>query len=224
MSIICVGDLHGKIEIAEGLLQDKEQEIIFIGDFLDSFDRTTMDQLKLLHIVLEAVNTRDNVSTLMGNHELSYLEPSYQCSGFNWTVDAQLTVDVKQMMRQQLNTWIEREGFLLTHAGVTKPWIPGKQQDTPIAYLEIAPNEALYQIGHSRGGSYNVGGPLWCDYHDDFEPITGVKQVFGHTAHKKTGESSGIRTRDDENFCIDCLDRVNEVLEINNGVAKIVTF
>lgn len=224
MSVICVGDLHGKIEIAEELLQDEEQEIIFIGDFLDSFDRTTTDQLNLLYTVLEAVRTRDNVSALMGNHELSYLEPHYKCSGFSWTVDAQLTVDVKQTMRRHLNKWVEREGFLLTHAGVTRSWIPGNQQDTPLVYLENASNEALYQIGYSRGGTYNVGGPLWCDYHDDFVPIRGIKQVFGHTASKKAGESSGVRTNDDENFCIDCLDRVNEVLEIDNGTAKIVSF
>ena len=39
MKTIIVGDLHGRIEIAEQLLKE-DCNIVFIGDYLDSFDRS----------------------------------------------------------------------------------------------------------------------------------------------------------------------------------------
>lgn len=32
----------------------------------------------------------------------------------------------------------------------------------------------------TRGGSNDVGCPLWCDY-DEFGDIPGINQIFGHT-------------------------------------------
>ncbi len=37
----------------------------------------------------------------------------------------------------------------------------------------------FFQIGFTRGGSNDVGGPLWCDY-DEFVDISGINQIFGH--------------------------------------------
>lgn len=224
MSTICVGDLHGKIEVAEEMLQEKEKSIVFMGDFLDSFDRNIHDQLDLLLMVLDAVKNRDEVSSLMGNHELSYLEMQYRCSGYKWQLDHNLTEETKKDMRSNLNLWLETDGFFLSHAGISRRWVPPKWQDDVPGYLAKATTDEQYQIGASRGGYHDVGGLLWCDYHADFRPIRSIKQVFGHTAMKLADESTGIRTDDDRNYCIDCLDRVNEVLEIDNGEAKTLTF
>lgn len=224
MSTICVGDLHGKIEVAEEMLQEKNKNIIFMGDFLDSFDRNRHDQLDLLIMVLDAVKSRPEVSSLMGNHELSYLEMQYRCSGHSWQLDGNLTEEIKQDMRDNLSLWVEDEGFFLSHAGMSRKWIPEKWRDDIFGYLEEVSLPTIYQIGQSRGGYHNVGGLLWCDYHADFQPLHELKQVFGHTATNLPGEGNGIRTKDERNYCIDCLDRVNEVLEISDGKAEILTF
>ena len=217
-SILAVGDLHGKIEIAEELLQDRDQRIIFIGDFLDSFDRTIDDQQALLELVLDAVQSRENVSALIGNHELSYLEPHYRASGFNWVLASNLGEKNLGLMQKHLDLWIEDEGFLFSHAGMSLRWIPEQERVEPMEYLATATLPMIYQIGYARGGNYPCGGLLWCDYYEEFAPVPGVKQVFGHTA--RTESDSGIRTEDNENYCIDCLDRVTEVLEVKDGEAK----
>jgi hypothetical protein len=218
--ILVCGDLHGKIEIARDLLQEKGPRIIFIGDYLDSFDRTIEDQQELLEMVLDAVEINENVSALMGNHELSYLEPDkYKASGYKWVLANNLeTAGLLSKIKTNLDLWIEEDGFLFSHAGMSLDWIPEFKRENPREYLEGASLKEIYRIGHSRGGFYPCGGLLWCDYNDEFKPVPGIKQVFGHTAYTQT--TSGIRTYDDENYCIDCLDRVTVILEIKNGVAK----
>lgn len=217
-SIIAVGDLHGKLDIAKELLQDKEQRIIFIGDYLDSFSGNIEEQQELLEMVLDAVQTRDNVSALMGNHELSYLESHYRASGFSWILASNLGEKNLGLMRKHLDLWIEEDSFLFSHAGMSLNWIPVSERDNPMGYLVEATLPSIYQIGYSRGGNYPCGGLLWCDYYEEFKPVPDIKQVFGHTARAEV--EKGIRTDDAENYCIDCLDRVTEVIEIADGAVK----
>jgi hypothetical protein len=217
-TLVC-GDLHGRLEIARELLEEKDKRIIFIGDYVDSFDRSIEDQQELLEMILDALDTREDVSALMGNHELSYLEPMhYKASGFKWVLDSNMRAkNLYPRMRVQLDHWIEEDGFLFTHAGVSLNWIPKKDKEDPLGFLAAAPLSHMYAIGYSRGGNSTCGGPLWCDYYDEFVPLPGVKQVFGHTA--RTNTVPGIRHDGEGNYCVDCLDRVTEILEISNGIA-----
>jgi hypothetical protein len=61
-----------------------------------------------------------------------------------------------------------------------------------------SPYSPFYQVGHARGGFYPCGGPLWCDFFAEFEPLDEVIQVFGHTpvaSPQKMGNA----------YAIDCL-------------------
>lgn len=44
-------------------------------------------------------------------------------------------------------------------------------------------NSPIFSIGRSRGGDSGYGGPLWCDFHEDFcSPMDWSSlQIFGHT-------------------------------------------
>ena len=46
-----------------------------------------------------------------------------------------------------------------------------------------------------------AGGLYWNDFNSEFEPIEGVKQVFGHTHYRYNG---ALKTNGD-NYNIDCL-------------------
>lgn len=54
-----------------------------------------------------------------------------------------------------------------------------------------------------------LGGLFWCDFRQEFEPVPGLTQVFGHTA---SGGDTIRRVAD--SYCIDCLDRSKEFLEL----------
>ena len=58
---------------------------------------------------------------------------------------------------------------------------------------------SFFQVGFSRGGSNDVGGPLWCDY-DEFVDILGINQIFGHTPNHIVRHH---KTKNSEHYCID---------------------
>lgn len=225
---IVIGDLHGKVEIAEYWIKNKEhRNLIFIGDYVDSFDRSIEDQYELLEMVLYAVENMENVYALMGNHELSYLLPEmYKASGYKPALAAKIE-HLHPRMWKNLKLWMINNKFLISHAGF-RPEFIGKvdyrlsKDDKLIAIeekLKTIPFQDFFMIGKSRGGYYPYGGPLWLDWYDEFKNIERVRQVVGHTARRKTGDNSGIiRRRGSIN--IDCLDRKNEVLWISNGRAR----
>jgi predicted MPP superfamily phosphohydrolase len=121
---VVVGDLHGKVEIAEYWIKNREhRSIIFIGDYLDSFDRSIEDQYELLEMVLDAVENQENVYALMGNHELSYLLPErYQASGYKHTLAAKIE-HLHQKMWKNLKLWLVNNEFLISHAGFRPEFI-----------------------------------------------------------------------------------------------------
>ena len=218
MSTIIVGDLHGKIEIAREILEDREQAIVFVGDYLDSFDRSIHDQITLLDMILDAVENRDNVEALYGNHELSYLVPEMRCSGWNNAMHIAVHVPERLHRMDMLDYYTEVDGYLITHAGVSSEWLPKDIENVP-KYLNSCTKDRLYEIGYARGGYSRCGGPLWCDYWQEFEPVPNLKQVFGHTRFRPPGKVPGI-WEEHGNYLIDCLDDKKEVLHIHNGITS----
>lgn len=223
MATIVCGDLHGKVDFARELLSDPKQDLVFVGDLLDSFTKTTWEQIELLESVLDACETRENFTCLLGNHELSYLDEKMMCSGFNPAVAAHV-LPIQAKIRQLFETYTVVHDFVITHAGISKRWLPlwCNDKSSIFEYLEVAPEQELNAIGHYRGGKDPCGGPYWCDYWTEFVPVDSIKQVFGHTAKRPLGQQLGIVTTDGRNYNIDCLDRVNEVLEISELGAKIL--
>jgi len=220
MGVLVCGDLHGRVEIVKRLL-DRSGAVAFIGDYLDSWNRSTEDQIETLDLILDAVESRSNVYALMGNHELSYLDQRYQASGWSAAVHAHVMTR-KRRMWDSLNIALEMEGFLLSHAGVSQTWL--REDITAVRaveeFVDCTESERLFEIGRRRGGHNRVGGPLWCDT-QEFTPIPGVKQVFGHTEYRENPEV-GIYEVFPGNYNIDCLGCKPEFLMIDNGNAAIV--
>lgn len=217
MQTMVVGDLHGKYEIAERAIKwfnarPDDSKLIFVGDYLDSYDRSVADQVTTLSLVLGACSTHNNVIGLFGNHEMSYLHPLQRCSGYKGTTQFHVN-HMKDVMEKELKYYTWAGQYLVTHAGVSQYYLDriGKSLDE---YLD----EGKYcDVGYARGGHAPVGGSLWCDYWEEFEPIDNLPQVFGHTAYRPDDEYKGIvRYPNTYNYNIDCLDRVNEVLIIQD--------
>ena len=204
-----IGDLHGKQHIIDKVLPLRHQyDIIFLGDYLDSFDKEESNASSegLLKIINYAA--RGEVTALIGNHEASYLYYP-QCSGYN-RVTANKLHEHEDILRDTLKFHMLLENdVLVTHAGLTTTLVP-KNSD-PYDILEH--NDIKFNVGYPRGG-YGIGGILWCDYWKEFEPIEGIRQVFGHTAFRP-GKNKGIHTYDNLNFNCDCLDTKEEYLTYN---------
>jgi hypothetical protein len=221
---IVVGDLHGKLEFTKEVLNKfSNDRIIFVGDYLDSFEHPTETHIELLELLLERCDG-DQVQCLLGNHELSYLMPyTLSCSGYRYDMQAYFDADpsLPKEMVTKFKTYAWEQGWLITHAGVSADWLPVDPEFLPNC-LDVPPcTERLYDIGYARGGRDKVGGPFWCDYYMEFKPIAGVKQIFGHTGSHPFEGRKGIVNKGD-NYNIDCLDHCNQVLKLKNGEVYIL--
>ena len=80
--MIFVGDLHGKIDLLEEILS-LDTDVVLIGDYLDSFSQPIEKQVALVKRIIE-LKKKDKIEFLLGNHELSYIDPRvWKCSGLS---------------------------------------------------------------------------------------------------------------------------------------------
>jgi hypothetical protein len=232
-NIIVVGDLHGNVQIAKKIFDEFESntnKFVFVGDYFDSFTFSVEDQKNLISFLIEKQQKLglDKVLLIAGNHELSYLYPNkMRCSGYNFELDNWLKEsEYDSYLQENLRIFAFLENWLITHAGVSRRWLfPDIEYNgQAIAdFLSTANKNDLFAIGSARGGYLPCGGPFWCDFWQEFTPIPGVKQVFGHSAWRPKNFEPIILEMYENNFLIDCLQFTPEVFHIDfNGNAEIL--
>ena len=202
MKTLVIGDLHGAYEVVRLVKKTKEVDrVVFLGDYLDSYDRPIADQIVTLTEVLEMAEAEpEKYIALIGNHERSYLFPKEMCSGFNYETDAMVT-HLADRMKEVLKPyfWID-DLWLATHAGVDH-WLLEERGETLQEYLEGGDHT---QISKARGGWDNHGGLYWQDW-KDFTPVNHVNQVVGHTHYKHEGVLKYRRVGNSMNVNVDCI-------------------
>ncbi len=235
MKYLYIGDIHGDYNFVKYLYDNfKNYKKIFVGDIVDSLIFTRAEQIKSLELVLQMIE-EGNTECLFGNHEMSYLYPNnFKCSGFSNTMLSRINPLKSKIFRLFKYFIYDKENkILISHAGLTKQlW---DQFNLSFNNLEETLNEWLnhnyrisywskdyeyspyHWIGNCRGGPNNVGGLLWCDWNNEFQPIENLTQIFGHTAYLDNYKDSfyGIRIRNNINYNIDCLQRIYQILEYN---------
>lgn len=216
MKTLIIGDLHGKWRIVETALATKHN-IIFIGDYLDSFTINISDQIKTLDMVLDAaIKEPERVQALRGNHEISYEKGGDdRCSGWNPITNDHVTERIEKFKILKDFIWLDK--ILVSHAGVSQDLL----KDHKKSLTEYLENKNFMQIGYSRGGSHMRGGIYWCDWFAEFQPIPGLIQVVGHTGYRP-GKKKGI-LMNGTSFNIDCLDHIKEGLLYDKGKLKVVS-
>jgi len=208
---IFVGDIHGKIEQVERALAMPGKKV-FVGDFIDSWDRSVEDHKKCYDLVMDAIDERE-AQAIFGNHELSYMYDKHRCSGYNSKRAYLMHMYQKSILDRFLPYLLLPNNILVSHAGLTKQlWDRHSLTlDNLSGLLETwwpDLKSPMHHIGRYRGGLDEQGGMFWCDWNQEFIPVPGLTQIFGHTAGK------GIRQKDN-NFCIDCLDHEHSFLELD---------
>jgi hypothetical protein len=121
---------------------------------------------------------------------------------------------------------VKPQEWLLSHAGVHVSLlnaILGFDKQSLLALEEEAMWKLRYtqQIttfiaaGRGRGGPARVGGVDWLDWTTEFQPISGLNQIVGHSFGKEVRcKKNGARMPDSINYCVDThLRHVVEVRE-----------
>ncbi len=199
-SCLVIPDIHHKIECVQKIRAlHPDLPAVFLGDYFDDFEDTPSDMEKTCEWLAEAIGNEKD-SFLVGNHCFAYL--SYElgvtwgyCSG--WTRAKQQIFHhyfPHDSLLRQAKWFVKKQGWLLTHAGINNPLFKSfaarKTEEDIEHWIEDAQNALLAGIahpafvaGHDRGGPYQHGGLLWCDW-DSFRPIKGIRQILGHTPAK----------------------------------------
>lgn len=178
--------------------------VVFIGDYLDSFDIQPIDIKRnleeIIHFKLKFV---DKVILLYGNHDVSY-KNNMHCAGFQ----AAMKWDYVQLLKTKhkgdsiFQVAFQYKDWLWSHAGITmgfyediiKPLSNSKKtrfwafyQDCKdmaetLNFMYNSNNEDIFKSTHVRGGWSRVPGPFWADKSElNHKPALGLNQVVGHT-------------------------------------------
>lgn len=206
-----VGDIHGRVEAVEDALLLPGLKV-FVGDFVDSYDRTVDDMEKCLVLALDAADKGEAV-LLYGNHELSYVLPDkHRCSGYKNSTEDMLVSHLDRITKHFKCFYQPAKDWLITHAGC-HPLVWDKiKDDIPGAVADKS--SPAHWIGQYRGGINKVGGIFWCDFNAEFKPVDNLNQVFGHSASKGT-EVRKMMGTNSRNYCVDCLDKKQEFLTLD---------
>lgn len=235
---IVIGDLHGRLSVYETIYnycKENNYDLICVGDYTDSLEVGTKKQHKLLRRLFsdtdQMVEHPVNVTLLMGNHDLHYLNMKFKCSGYRLNKYLQFhSWYTKLFFNGQLLPYfvIPNTNILITHAGFThnliKKYIPNPdvvefhdvvdflqvecknfQSDVLYGYTSID-DYPIYRIGKSSGGNYPYGGIFWCRPTDEeFVYMPNIRQIMGHTSTDNIIEAHG-------NYWIDCLSNTDKYM------------
>ena len=231
MTTCTIGDIHGKSTWKNIINPNEYEKIIFIGDYVDSYDIPTQKILEnLADIIAFKRAYKDKVVLLLGNHDLQYFyntNMDYRCSGFKFEMQF-LYNDLFKQNESFFQVAYQYKNYLWTHAGVSKKWLYKYQADlkssfdlkddlSNLAYVLNIVNKSswqpiLHEVGRLRGGSPgNCGGITWADRNETLEGLpAGLHQVVGHTPLDKPTTYTklmGTEFTDRSITYIDCLSK-----------------
>ncbi len=231
MKSLCIGDIHDRIDLLEFILKQYEHkvdEIIILGDFFDSFEGKIKDAIKTANY-LKKILDNNKINILYGNHDLHYMFPKniyIRGSGYSRNKANEINKILKLEDWKKFKVYYISQNFLFSHAGFHRGMFNPLYNLTGKMFLNIHDSfydlygnigNGIFSAGKARGGQYEKGGITWLDWSEEFESIEGINQVVGHTP----GEIIKTKTaKESTNYCIDALP--NEILEIDNGICKII--
>jgi hypothetical protein len=185
--------------------------IIFVGDYVDSFDKTNEQILRNLEEIIEFKKALgDKVVLLLGNHDIQYIIPNEICSGFR----SEMQFDLARIFKENLHLFklvhlekgTDGSKWLWSHAGVSSGWYEKdllrdmnnsvyRFYDIVQEFLEVEREvdeiinkafelkvDCLWNVDSYSGGYSVWAGPIWVrPYVLNHWPLTGYNQIVGHT-------------------------------------------
>lgn len=211
--VIVIPDVHGRTFWKEAVKGKEDQQIIFLGDYVDPYPHEEIDDTQALENFKEILefkkNHPDNVILLIGNHDCSYMYSPSVCncrySFKHWKELQDLFRDNKHLFQMAYECEVNDKVYEFSHAGISDQWVERVSQygnamkvdiESNVEYINRLYNdhqdvlvEFLKDCSWYRGGSYTSGSCVWSDVREwvrKYEKNTSKNiQVFGHTQLEK---------------------------------------
>jgi hypothetical protein len=199
---IVIGDIHGLTSWCSIVEKHPDCRIVFLGDYLDPYMQISKKDLigNLLAIIDFKTQHPDDVVLLLGNHDVHYFVDEAEVGS---RFDLNIAPDASDIFTSNYDLFqlaLQDETCIFTHAGIAHSWFVEDFKgdfDSDIAQQLNNPQpqqlQALFSCGVMRSGSAAVGGILWADVRELYEPLQGYTQIVGHnrvrniTSHTNNG-------------------------------------
>ena len=229
--IIAIGDIHGRRCWEEIVKRHPDAHFVFLGDYCDPYDNFSQKALlENLNRIIELKRSHtEQVTLLLGNHDLHYFVPGFPMGS---RYDRNIAKALQQIFTTERELFAyayETGNLLFTHAGISQGWLDACWKLPFLPSLAQCLNHpenmedkgtALYTCGPSRMGPDPAGGIFWAD-EDELEIVpTGVIQIVGHNGmnairhiHSRSAEKNVMA---DLLIC-DCLEKFRYLrIELTN--------
>lgn len=232
MKTIAIGDLHGHDTWKQ--IVDKHPDanrIIFIGDYVDSFDIPGLEQADNLRKIIEFKETSDkDVILLIGNHDHHYWP------GVGYTGTSGYQPAMKATFEYEFETYKDLfqmcfldQDYIYSHAGITKEWLSYNDIDSanPVMMIEtingLFKHEphifSFYPEDTSCYGDHIRQSPIWVRPASLYRNGIDNLQIVGHTPQKRI---EPLKSPRQGYYLIDTLGSSGEYLLIEDGKISIL--
>ncbi len=227
--MIIIPDVHGRKFWRNAVKGFETEKIVFLGDYVDPYpwDRISGNQAyaEMMDIIAFKKEHPDNVTLLLGNHDLGYLDEYICCSRHDYILED----DIRKALTENLGLFdlvhiARKDGrkILFSHAGIAEKWVKKHRSlltgsksvevFNPLVLNDLLHDDvsrpalfaALAEVSIQRGGLDDVGSPIWADV-DEFRGgeslIDGYLHLFGHTLHD--GDPIVVGRERIEGLCLD---------------------
>lgn len=187
--MIIIPDVHGRDFWKSAVAGREDEEIIFLGDYVDPYafveDVHPMAGLMCLLEIIEFKKQHPaNVTLLLGNHDLSYVtDYIFKCRHDydNAETIRNIILENLPLFRIAHEKTIGGRHYIFTHAGILPAWLAENDRilgmltpDNVVAELNqgLATGEiyaALGDVSEYRGGHLEVGSCVWADIDEHFD-------------------------------------------------------
>lgn len=220
--MIVISDIHGRTFWEKAIKGNEDEEIIFLGDYLDPYDYegiTFNDAFSNFEKIIKFKKEhKDNVILLLGNHDCHYLEYISPCSRYDY-----LNADkIRKIFKENIDLFqlayeknINGKNYIFSHAGILSGWVKsnplifkGHDIHQIVSHLNALFLKkdadlmiALEDVNFKRGGNNQYGSMIWADlteFLDEKRYIPNTYQIFGHT------QQSNEPIIEDYYACLDC--------------------
>ena len=227
MKIVVIGDIHGRT-IWKRIVDNNQDatKIVFIGDYVDSFDISGIEQLdNLQEIIKFKTDNPDKVVLLVGNHDYQYWPGSPDIgnySGYQPTMYYsfyQLFNDNRKLFQM---VYVDNYDNWYSHAGFTKTWVEkaiGNLDAEQInRVFEYSPRSfKFYENDRSGCGDSIYQSCIWVRPDSLYKDGINKTQIIGHTQITKIDLGKSVRRN---YYMIDAI-QYGEYLIIEDGIFKV---
>lgn len=223
-TIILIPDVHGRAFWREAVAGREEERIIFLGDYIDPYTASegisAGEALEGFGDIIELKKRHpDNVTLLLGNHDMGYLDNAICVTRHDWDNHQK----IKALMLENIGLFdicvterIAGHDVLISHAGFNQGWIDRYRDCLSEDVFDpkmlnqmlhdASSRPVLYQMlcdtSRYRGGYDRTGSPVWadmCEFKFPQDSPEGVFQIVGHTL-----QYDELPLRYHRVVCIDC--------------------